>query len=60
MEVGQGPNWGCSTKEKKKREDVIVGWRNLHNWELLLNLYPSPNVFSTSERLAEYEAWMGK
>jgi hypothetical protein len=23
-------------------------------------LYPSPNVFSTSERLAEYEAWMGK
>jgi hypothetical protein len=23
MEVGQGPNWGCSAKEKKYFKDVI-------------------------------------
>jgi hypothetical protein len=24
MEVGQGPNWGCSAKEKKERNDKVI------------------------------------
>jgi hypothetical protein len=23
MEVGQGPNWGCSAKEKRKKEFTV-------------------------------------
>jgi hypothetical protein len=28
MEVGQGPNWGCNVKEKKKRDRM--------KWEIKL------------------------
>jgi hypothetical protein len=24
MEVGQGPNWGCSAKEKKKATTTVI------------------------------------
>jgi hypothetical protein len=24
MEVGQGPNWGCSAKEKKKEDQYVL------------------------------------
>jgi hypothetical protein len=32
MEVGQGPNWGCSAKQKKKY--VNTQWTNWYNIEL--------------------------
>jgi hypothetical protein len=28
MEVGQGPNWGCSAKEKQIREKVVMAYFN--------------------------------
>jgi hypothetical protein len=46
-----------------KRDDVIGGWRKLHNEELQ-NLYPSPNVFiivkSRKTRWAGHVARMGE
>jgi hypothetical protein len=33
MEVGQGPNWGCSAKQKKKLPLVLYG---CETWSLIL------------------------
>jgi hypothetical protein len=33
MEVGQGQNWGCSAKVKKKKKLKIYGmYRHLQDW----------------------------
>jgi hypothetical protein len=34
MEVGQGPNWGCSAKEKKYIKLVDIVTPNLHETEI--------------------------
>jgi hypothetical protein len=41
MEVSLGPNWGCSAKEKKKRDEVTMNRRKLlndfHNFLLIFS-----------------------
>jgi hypothetical protein len=38
MEVGQGPNWGCRTKRKKKTYMVItIHYTDLHIYYFIYN-----------------------
>jgi hypothetical protein len=36
MEVGQGPNWGCSVNEKKKKTDET---RRMHRWNYSILIF---------------------
>jgi hypothetical protein len=35
MEVGQGPNWGCSTKENKTKKTKWVATESFGNWPIV-------------------------
>jgi hypothetical protein len=38
MEVGQGPNWGCSAKEKKDGWDLEISYGHRSSIPNLLNI----------------------